>query len=676
MANSPGFALPLRAIVGTLTLVVSFAFCLSPWGKGLERIATDTLFFLRGPMEPPSEIIVVGIDEPSFGVLQQQWPWPRSVHARLIETLHAAGAKMVAFDVIFAEKSTSGEDSQLARALSENGPVLLAADFNVVDDPSFTQEILVTPDSAFQTPGAHMGFVNLPVDEDGLVRRIRTHRGGLTSLPVLACELYCQTSPCGNRPASPPNAQTDLEHEINFIGGPRSIRTISYYQAMDPATYLPEGFLADKIVFVGLVTGTAIEGRSRGPENFPVPVSRWGGGYMAGVEIHAQAAASILSRSLLSRAPLPWVLGVSLPLAIGLALLFFKLKPLPAISILGLSGALGIALPYWLFTRHFLILPPTFLLVPSFACYMASPFVHYWEVWKERNFIRKAFSTYLAPSVVNQLLDRPEQLRLGGQVVEATVLFLDVAGFTTLSEKTRPELLIQVLNRYLGTFSDIVFRWGGMVDKFIGDAVMATWGVPLAQEDHAVRACHAALEMKEAMKHLGDEENERGTGLHLRIRIGINSGSMVAGNVGGDRHFNYTVLGDEVNLASRLESINRVYGTVVLISQNAARLLNGAFDVRELDFVRVKGKSEPVRIYELQGGRGTSGDAADRVNALFAAGRTHYEACQWSEARACFEACLAIAPNDGPSRCFSDRCRDFEHHPPGSGWDCAVSLEK
>jgi adenylate cyclase len=659
-----------------ITLFVAFAFCFSSWGKGLERIATDTLFYMRGPLEAPSEVLIVAIDEPSFGVLQLQWPWPRSVHARLIEKLFAAGTALVAFDVIFAESTTPGEDQDLVKALSDSGPVLLAADFNVVDDASFTHEILVTPHSTFLTPQTHVGYVNLPVDEDGLVRRIRTRRDGLTSLPVLACELYRQATPCPTVPAALTSDSRGLERGINFIGGPRSIKTISYYQALEPETHLPEGLLRNKMVFIGLVTGTAIEGRSRGPENFPVPVSRWGGGYMAGVEIHAQAATSILRGSLLSCVPMPWLLSVSLPLGIGFTLLFFKLKPLPAIAILGVAGALGIALPYWLFTRHFLIFPPTFILVPAVASYMASPFVHYWEVWKERNFIRKAFSTYLAPSVVNQLLDRPDQLRLGGEVVEATVLFLDVAGFTTLSEQTQPELLIQVLNRYLGTFAEIVFRWGGMVDKFIGDAVMATWGVPIPQEDHAMRACHAAVEMQQAMKRLSGEEKEGGTGLDLRIRIGINSGHMVAGNVGGDRHFNYTVLGDEVNLASRLEGVNRVYGTVIMISQNTTRLLNGEFDSRELDTVRVKGKKEPVRIYELQGVRGSSNETKERVNGLFAEGRSLYETCEWSRARTYFEQCMVLDPDDGPSRCFAERCRTFEQQPPEPDWDCTVSLEK
>jgi adenylate cyclase len=215
-----------------------------------------------------------------------------------------------------------------------------------------------------------------------------------------------------------------------------------------------------------------------------------------------------------------------------------------------------------------------------------------------------------------------------------------------------------------------------MVDKFIGDAVMATWGVPIEQGDHAERACRAALEMREMMSVLSREEVEKGTGLRLKIRIGINSGRMIAGNVGGERHFNYTVLGDEVNLASRLEGVNRFYGTVITISQNTARRVEGAFELRELDYVRVKGKEEAIRIYEVRGLRGTLTETQQAVDGLYAEGRALYEQCRWTEARAVFERAMELASGDGPCRCFADRCRMFEMNPPGLDWDCAVSLDK
>jgi adenylate cyclase len=183
--------------------------------------------------------------------------------------------------------------------------------------------------------------------------------------------------------------------------------------------------------------------------------------------------------------------------------------------------------------------------------------------------------------------------------------------------------------------------------------------------------------MREVMSVLRKEEEERGTGLQLKIRIGVNSGKMIAGNVGGARHFNYTVLGDEVNLASRLEGVNRFYGTVITVSQNTAQKVEDQFELRELDYVRVKGKVEAVRIFELQGRKGELSEARHTVNNLFADGRELYERCRWSEARALFEQGINAAPDeDGPCRCFADRCRAFEENPPGEDWDCAVCLDK
>ncbi len=666
---------PIRLIIGLITYLLVLVLCLSQWGKALDRFLADFQFYVRGPQGSPAESIIVAIDEPSFGVLQQQWPWPRSLHARLIERLFEAGAKVVAFDVVFAEPSIPEEDVELAGALAAHPNTLLAADFNVVDESSYLEEILVTPYAGLVSASNPVGFVTLPVDADGFVRRIHPHRGPLETFSLAAARLFEGPEHAGNVRRFLSEKPRE-EYDINFLGPPRTVRTVSYYQALDPAGHLPEGIFRGRMVFVGLVLGTAIEGRSRGQESFPVPFSRWGRGYMPGVEIHAQAAQNFLEGTLVRRVSFDEILPFCLLFGLPLSALCLMANPLRGVLILGilLIGFLGVA--SWCFVSRRLSIPVLVCVLPPMGCYLVGPFFHYWEVWKEKAFIRKAFSTYLAPSVVARLLNRPEQLRLGGEVVEATVLFLDVAGFTTLSEKTRPEELIQVLNRYLGAFTEIVFRWGGMVDKFIGDAVMATWGVPIEQEDHAERACRAALEMREMMSVLSREEVEKGTGLQLKIRIGINSGKMIAGNVGGERHFNYTVLGDEVNLASRLEGVNRFYGTVITISQNTARRVEGAFDLRELDYVRVKGKEEAIRIYEVRGGKGTLTEAQQAVDGLYAEGRALYEQCRWTEARALFERAMEMGCDDGPCRCFIDRCRMFEENPPGRDWDCAMSLDK
>jgi adenylate cyclase len=261
-------------------------------------------------------------------------------------------------------------------------------------------------------------------------------------------------------------------------------------------------------------------------------------------------------------------------------------------------------------------------------------------------------------------------------MVEASALFLDIVGFTTLSERTHPEELVQVVNRYLGEFSNIVIRREGMLDKYMGDALMATWGAAVHQPDHAVRACRAALEMLETLERLTEEEQRLGTGVHLRVRIGINSGRMIAGNVGGTKHFSYTVLGDNVNLASRLEGVNKAYGTVVMIGQNTAEIVGETFELREIDLVNVKGKHEPIRIFELQGERGCLDERRCLLNRHFSEGRTLYVHRRWNDAVRAFERAVAACGEDGPCLTFLERCRRFDCNPPAPDWNGSVSLEK
>jgi adenylate cyclase len=302
------------------------------------------------------------------------------------------------------------------------------------------------------------------------------------------------------------------------------------------------------------------------------------------------------------------------------------------------------------------------------TAYLVSPFVHYWRTWQEKTFIRRAFAMYLAPQVVNRLLEQPDRLNLGGEAVEATVLFSDLAGFTTFSERLTPHQVIALLNRYLGRFSEIVFDHQGMIDKFIGDAVMAVWGVPLAQADHAGQACRTALAMERAVEEL--KRREVGlTGLTVEVRVGLNSGPMVAGNVGASRFFNYTVLGHEVNLASRLEGLNRVDGTRIILGQGTAELVAEAFELRELDRVRVKGQATPVTVHELQAPKGGLDQVQAEVNRLYALGRRAYLARRFAEAAGLFDQAQALRPQDGPSRAMAGRCRAYLAAPPEPGWE-------
>ncbi len=654
----------LSILIPVLALSISIGFCLSPWGATLDRLAYDCLFEMRGPVQPPEEIVIVAVDEPSFGVLNQRWPWPRGLHARLIDSLFQCGARVVAFDLVFAEPSDPEQDRLLAEALARHEPVILAADLHVVQERRFVQEILVEALPSLRGEHTVSAVVNFPVDPDGFVRRFKRFAGGLPALATAAVALYWESGAGGKAVDRP--AQETSEIGIPFLGPARTVPMVSYYQALEPEKHLPPETFQDKIVLVGLVTGTAADGEARGPEDFPVPFSRFHGGYMSGVEIHAQTAAGFLQDRAIRSLARKWALPLGLVTAMLLGWLFYKTRPAFGVVLwLAVSGA-GAFICYMLFAHASYHVPASGFFAPFTALFLASPFLHYLKTREERNFIRNTFSKYLAPSVVTRLLEHPERLRLGGETVRASVLFLDVAGFTGLSERLPPDLLVRVLNRHLGAFSEIVFSWDGMVDKFIGDALMALWGIPIFQPDHAFRACSAALEMwRTARNATADSEFET----RLSIRIGINSGNMVAGNVGGKRYFNYTVLGNEVNLASRLEGANKAYDTGILIGENTARLVEARFELRELDRIRVKGKKEAATVFELQAVKGGLDDRGMKVNERFAQGLKLYRELRWTEARRCFQQALALDPTDGPSRTYAARCEILESSPPPTGWD-------
>jgi adenylate cyclase len=311
---------------------------------------------------------------------------------------------------------------------------------------------------------------------------------------------------------------------------------------------------------------------------------------------------------------------------------------------------------------------------------MASPFVRYWEIRKERNFIRKAFATYLAPTVVNQLLNRPDQLRLGGEVVEASVLFLDVAGFTTLSEQTQPEWLIQVLNRYLGTFSEIVFRRGGMVDKFIGDAVMALWGSTRFKpsdegcRQDAINAVTASLAMREALEELNKSWRERGIA-ELKIGMGVHQGDVVVGNIGSESPYekmDLTVIGDAVNLASRLEGVTKEYGVDLIISDAVQRHVQGAFHCRRADLVAVKGKAVPVEVFAVVGPATAPMPAGLET---FEIGVRLYREGRFEEALAAFKVAAEQGLDDKLTQVYQERCLQLILHPP-ERWDGVFVMTK
>lgn len=292
---------------------------------------------------------------------------------------------------------------------------------------------------------------------------------------------------------------------------------------------------------------------------------------------------------------------------------------------------------------------------------------------KEREFIKTTFERYVSKAVASELIRNPEMVRLGGLKRELTVMFSDIGGFTTLSETLPPESIVRHLNEYFEGMSAAILEFDGTINQFQGDAIVAFWGAPVPQENHPVLACFAALRCREFLESLQAKWFTEGLP-HRTFRFGINTGEMVVGNIGSSSRFEYTVIGDEVNLASRLEGVNKIYGTQILISDKTCKFVKEEVVVRELDVIRVVGKAEPVRIFELVSRKGELDDRKRTILERFQVGIDLYRERKWDEAEECFRIILELEPADKPSQEYMRRCKEYQNFPPPTDWESVFEL--
>jgi adenylate cyclase len=292
---------------------------------------------------------------------------------------------------------------------------------------------------------------------------------------------------------------------------------------------------------------------------------------------------------------------------------------------------------------------------------------------KKKRFIKNAFSTYLAPTVVNQLLESPGNLELGGEERDITAFFSDVQGFTSISEALTPNEIVELLNEFLTEMTDIIFKHEGTVDKFEGDAIIAFFGAPNILKNHAERACIACIKMQKRLSDLREkwQENDKP---QLKMRIGLCTGNAVVGNMGSESRMDYTMMGDTVNTAARLEGVNKIYGIYTLISETTCKAAGSSIATREIDTIYVVGKNEPVTIYQILGKDSDVDDLMKKVNQHYAAGLQAYRNQDWDKAVKLFNAALKISPDDGPSNTMMDRSKKFKSNPPGKNWNGSYTV--
>jgi len=547
--------------------------------------------------------IIVAIDEPSLAEINVQWPWPRSLHARLISQLRSAGAKVIGLDIIFSEPSAPAEDEALAAALGPD--VVLAGDETLVTSDQADQFVRVMPLQMFSEKLALTGIASVGLHRDGVLREMPGYDDGFAAMVATAAGIEAELPEPGSL--------------IQVFGGPRTYSTVSYYQALDPEHFLPPGIFKDRIVIVGLSLQNAPSIEKGGADAFPTSYTVHTGKLMAGAEVQATIFDNLRLRHSIAEAS-------------GSEKQLLLLTAVAAAMLLVSKGtgwrtvAVGAVVISALFIGSYLALRFGRIFVSPMAASLAfagiaaaQATLDYAQERKNRRQITRAFSQYLAPALVDQLARDPAKLKLGGETRELSILFCDVRGFTTISEQLKddPQQLTMLINRLLTPLSDIVLSHSGTIDKYIGDCLMAFWNAPLDDPAHAIHAVSAALDMLDSMQALNDQlkAEAQATGrpyYPLAIGIGINTGECVVGNMGSTSRFDYSALGDAVNLAARLEGASKDYGVSLLLGERTAKAVRDAFAVFELDRITVKGKTEEVPVSTaIRRGSGAAGNTHD-----------------------------------------------------------------
>jgi adenylate cyclase len=710
-----GIALSIAAIVILFTQEFLFEF---PPLKRAELSLIDLRFQKRGTTltDPDSsKIVIVAISQESFRSLPHAWPWPKEYYTRLVKNLRRAGARAIGIDIIFSssDPDQAAAEKELRDVLAVSPEVVLAGKL----EPEAGRYRILRADenygNIFTGAAGHLGLVNVVTDEDGVLRRYmpfaydsaQSKRLPTFSMAMLNVFL-------GMKPGY--TAETDGDHFtyadraiprydsssflINWSGHSGLFRRLNIADVLDDSTFSTTEELANPGVSIntfddpdngylydGTFTGKIVLIGSVMPEDkdlFTVPVGEGrieGDNQMYGVEIHANVIQSILDSDQITRQP-RWQVSM---IVIGLCLFSFSLTAgIKAIrtkyglllELLGAAVLVGqLMIIYWLglklFNERNVLMDMTAPFLAVIVSYVGSSIYNYVSERRQRLMIKNMFIQYVNPSVVDELLEDPDKLRLGGERKELTVFFSDIEQFTAISEKMKPEDLVSVLNEYLNVMTSLIFANDGTLDKYEGDAIMAFWGAPLAQPDHAFLACRTAVRMQESIDGLSALWTAEGKPV-LRTRIGINTAEVIVGNLGGVNRFDYTVIGDGVNMGSRLENANKEYHTRVIIGENTHAKVAGRVISRELDLLVAAGKSEPVRIYELMGIAGETKEPPELAEflALYNEGLRLYRNREWDSAIGKFGEALRVRPDDHPAAMYASRSRVFLENPPPAGW--------
>lgn len=552
---------------------------------GLERGALNAFFELRGPRAPRAPIAIVSVDEASFDELNLQWPWPRALHARFLDILSRGKPAAVGFDIVFPEPSARGaaDDRALGAAVARAGNVVLAAALTKTYVPGAgVKESLNPPIETIRRGAGGVGFANFTQESDAFIRAAAlTQPFQDRRLESFDLQLYRLAERAG-LPVRPLPDRNSFY--INFRGAPRTFPTIPYYQVLN-GEVSPERF-AGHLVLIG-ATSPILH------DLFPTPFAP--DGRMPGVEIHANVLETLLQGIPLQRAPRDWSLVLALAAALLAVRLTDRLRPLLGLAVVLAGIGLYVAACFAAFVWGRLWMDVAAVPLALLAGHAATTVENFLREQREK----RRLSRFFSPTVVAEVVRHKEDMQLGSSRRLTTVLFSDIRGFTSMSEKMSPEDVAAFLREYLTVMTDAVFAEGGTVDKYIGDAIMALWNVPMEQPDHAARAVRTALAFQERLKPLAARFHEQYGG-DLRCGVGINTGEAVVGTIGSEQRLEYTAIGDTINLGSRLESITKDFKVPIVLSETTREYLGPEFITRYLGEVKVKGKEIAVKIYTVE----------------------------------------------------------------------------
>ncbi|HTH34861.1 MAG TPA: adenylate/guanylate cyclase domain-containing protein [Xanthobacteraceae bacterium] len=700
------------------------------------RLRSFDLFQVLRPREQQalSPVVIVDIDEASLKEIGQ-WPWPRTVVADLVSKLKDRGAVAIGFDIIFAEPdrmspavavesfrglddetrsklaSLPSNDEVLADAM-KRARVIVGQSGSPLSQPRSDAEkalqtgfAIIGPDPTpllvtfkgllrnvplIEQAAAGRGVLSIDPDRDGIIRRVPVILTAQDVLvPSLAMEMLRVVTGSGAIQVRADEAgvqsvgvrglavPTDNRGRV-WVHFNKIDRERSYVSAKDLLQgRLPPDRVRGRLVLVGTSAIGLFDIKTT-----PVDAA------MPGVEVHAQILESVLTKAQL--APVPDAIGAEIVIAVLLGLAIIVAAPALSPTVVVVLGAAMVAglvgLSWYLFAMHSLLLDFTYPLMSSWLIYLVLTFVNYFREQRQRQQIRSAFGYYLSPHMVEQLARSPEKLVLGGEERRMTILFSDVRGFTTISEhfKDNPQGLTQLMNRFLTPLTNAIIERKGTIDKYIGDAIMAFWNAPVDDAEQEVNACDAALAMQERAVELNAElkqeaETGGGTYMPLRIGIGLNTGPCVVGNMGSDFRFNYSVLGDTVNVASRLEARTKDYRLPLVIGSRTAERAQEKFTTMEIDLIQVKGKKEPEAVFTVLGRSALKDDPhCTELRALNADMLVAFRKQDWDGALALIERCRSAANGldvAGLYDMYVERISTYRADPPPPDWDGVYEAE-